>query len=178
MRSAVRKRETKETSVEIELNLDGSGEYNCLLEPEMPFFRHRVIEMTKYANFDLVLGAGSKDNLKHHLAEDIAIVLGRAFKKALGDVKKTKRYAHARIPMEDALAVVAVDIGGRPYYQCRGFELENKRLEQETDHFLSSFAINGGICLHVLVEGKDDYYKVQAIYKALGAALKEAVEIR
>lgn len=176
MRHATIERETDETYIKVGLNIDGSGRFDCKFG--LPFLKHMLSQMTEYAQIDLVVKAESKDEDEHHLGEDIAKVLGETFKEALGDGKKTKRYAHAIIPMDDALAEIAIDIGGRPYYKVRKFELEDKTLEQQTNHFLRSFADYSGICLNVFVEGEDDHHKVEAVYKALGIALNEAKEMK
>lgn len=178
MRNATRKRETNETYVMVDLNIDGSGKCDCQFDlPSLNFLKHMLDQMTEYAHFDLVIEAESKDKIKHHLNEDIAIVLGEVFKEALGYGEETKRYGDASIPMDDTLAEIAVDIGGRSYYQVRKFELKNNGLEQEINHFLSSFVKNAGINLNVFVEGENDHHKVEAIYKALGIALNEAKEL-
>jgi len=157
-------RETRETRIHIKLNLDGTGKCKC----EIPngFLTHMVETLTKYSGVDLEISANG--DIDHHLIEDVAIVLGKAFRKALGD-EPIKRIASATVPMDEALVQVSLDLVERPYVHL---ELPDLMYE----HFLRSFAMELRATVHTIVlRGKDSHHIVEATFKALGLALKEAV---
>ncbi|MDH7507910.1 MAG: imidazoleglycerol-phosphate dehydratase [Methanomassiliicoccales archaeon] len=163
-RMAKLSRKTRETDVEISMVLDGSG--TSQIECEDQFLRHMIETFGKYASFDLTMKLVG-DN-KHHLVEDAAIVLGLALRQAIGDVP-VERISSATVPMDDALVSVAVDLIDRPYADI---ECPNDLYR----HFLRSFAMASGITLHVIVQrGFDEHHIIEAIFKALGLALKNAV---
>jgi imidazoleglycerol-phosphate dehydratase len=166
-RKAEMVRETRETEVRLVLDLDGTGrtEVRC----EERFLRHMVETLGRYAGFDLTLEATG--DLVHHLVEDVAIVLGRTFKQCLGEAP-IERTSFSIVPMDDALVQVAVDIIERPY-------AEVDCPDPLFGHFLRSFAMSSGITLHVTVlRGNDTHHIVEASFKALGKALREAVRPR
>lgn len=177
MRISSLSRETGETTISLEINLDGSGEYDILTGVRL--FDHFLSQLAKHGCFDIKLAATSDEI--HHLVEDTAILLGRAFNLAIGDKRGIERFGSAIIPMDDALALVAVDIGGRGYavidLELNGDDLIGFPADMAR-HFLSTFADEARINLHARVfYGMNDHHKVEAVFKALGQALKMAVKI-
>jgi len=176
-RKSVVKRETKETSISLELNLDGSGQWE--VNTGITMLDHLLAQLAQHGRFDIKISATSDD--QHHLAEDVAICLGRAFGEALGKKRGIVRMADATVPMDDALATVAVDIGGRGYTVLDLPFADNDMFGFPTDlvrHFLESFAIGGRLNLHVKVAyGINDHHKAEALFKALGRALDMATRI-
>ena len=181
-RKASIKRETKETKVYISLNIDGQGKSS--IKTPLKFLNHMLESFTKHSGFDLKVNAtGDIDVDDHHLVEDIGIVLGQALQKALGNKKGINRMAYAIIPMDDSRAEVSVDLSGRPYavIDLPFSEFQDRRVgdvsKENIEHFLESLALNGGFNLNVKAEGKNDHHKVEATFKALARALKEAVKV-
>jgi len=176
-RLSVIKRETKETSISLELNLDGSGQWE--VNTEIPMLDHLLAQLAQHGRFDIKISATSDDH--HHLAEDVAICLGRAFGEALGEKRGILRMADATVPMDDALAMVAVDISGRGYTVLDLSFAGNDMFGFPTDlvrHFLESFAIEGRLNLHAKIAyGINDHHKAEALFKALGRALDMATRI-
>lgn len=180
-RTATIKRETKETKISIVLNLDGSGKRGISTGIEM--FDHLLSQLAQHGRFDLKVSASGND--QHHLIEDVAICLGQALNKALGEKRGIVRMANAAVPMDDALARVALDISGRgkavldlPFsrssakWQLLGFPPDLIR------HFLESFATEGRLNLHAKIAyGSNDHHKAEALFKALGRALDMATRI-
>lgn len=162
-RKAAVSRATKETDVKVRLNIDGTGKAVCEVEDQ--FLKHMVETLGRYSGVDLeVKGSG---DLSHHLVEDVAIALGRAYRDAMGDAP-VKRIASATVPMDEALVQVAIDLIDRPYVHL---ELPDVMYE----HFLRSFATELRATVHtVVLRGKDTHHIVEATFKALGLALKEA----
>ena len=157
-------RETRETRVEVRLRLDGAGETKVSVQDE--FLRHMVETLSRYSGADLEMSA--KGDLAHHLVEDVAITLGRAYRQAMGE-GPVKRIASATVPMDEALVQVTVDLIDRPYAH-----LEVPDIMYE--HFLRSFAMELRATMHTMVvRGKDDHHIVEATFKALGLALKDAM---
>jgi imidazoleglycerol-phosphate dehydratase len=166
-RSALLERKTKETDIEVSLELDGNGK--AQLELEDQFLTHMLESLSKYSSFDIKLKA-TGDN-EHHLIEDVAIVLGMALNEALGD-KPIERIASSTVPMDDALVTVAIDLIDRPY-------VDIDCPDPLYHHFLRSFAMSSGMTLHVVaIRGFDPHHVVEASIKALGLALKSAVRPR
>lgn len=157
-------RETGETRVQVRLTLDGSGRTEASIPDE--FLRHMVETLAKYSGIDLAISA--EGDLGHHLVEDVAITLGKAYRQAMGDTP-VKRIASATVPMDEALVQVTVDLIDRPYAH-----LEVPDLMYE--HFLRSFAMELRATLHTSVlRGKDTHHIVEATFKALGLALRDAL---
>lgn len=157
-------RSTKETTVSVKLNIDGTGEYD--VSCDLPFLRHMIETFARYGSFDIQMKAQGDDD--HHLVEDAAITLGNAFRKALQDTP-IERTSTSVIPMDDSLVMVSVDLIDRPFadIDCP---------DRLWHHFLRSFAMSAGITLHVVkMRGFDDHHTIEATFKALGAALKSAV---
>lgn len=173
-------RKTKETSIELTINIDGTGQYD--VETGVPFFDHMLVLFSKHGLFDLrVKAEGDIEVDYHHLVEDTAIVLGAAMKKALGDLRGIRRYGFAAIPMIEAYAEVAVDISLRPYHVFRCDVKSEKVGQFDTElveEFVRAFAQSSGICVHVNVPyGSNTHHTVEAIFKALGRALDMATMI-
>jgi imidazoleglycerol-phosphate dehydratase len=171
------KRETKETQISVELNLDGSGKWE--IDTGIRMFDHLLAQLAQHGRFDLKISATGDD--QHHVAEDVAICLGRAFGEALGEKRSILRMGDASVPMDDALATVAVDIGGRGYSVLELPFSDNDMVGFATDlirHFLESFAIEARLNLHAKVlYGTNDHHKAEALFKALGRALDTATRI-
>ncbi len=181
MRTAKIERKTKETDVKIEINLEGEGKYS--INTAIPFLDHMLSLMSKHGLFDLKIRAkGDIDIDDHHTVEDAGIVLGKAVRQALGDMKGITRYGQASVPMDEALAEVRLDISGRPYLVYKvDFPKRSKIKEFDPDlieDFLQAFVSNSGITLHVQSHyGRNTHHIIEAIFKALGRALRQAVTI-
>jgi len=171
------KRETKETNISLELNLDGSGKWE--VNTGITMFDHLLAQLARHGIFDIRISASGDD--QHHLIEDVAICLGKAFGEALGEKRGIVRMADATVPMDDALAMVAVDIGGRGYTVLDLSFSDNDMAGFPTDlirHFLESFAAEARLNLHArVVYGINDHHKAEALFKALGRALGIATRI-
>ena len=176
-RKSVIKRETKETKINLELNLDGSGKWQVSTGIEM--FDHFLSQLAQHGVFDLTVSATGND--QHHVAEDVAICLGKAFVEALGEKRGIVRMADASVPMDDALATVILDISGRGYTVLELPFSDNDMRGFSTDlirHFLESLAMEARMNLHArIVYGTNDHHKAEALFKALGRALDKATRI-
>ena len=178
-RSATLKRTTKETDIEISLDIDGAGEAN--VGSGIGFFDHMLILFAKHGLFSLTVKAqGDLVIDGHHTVEDIGIVLGQALAKAAGDKAGIRRYGHVYVPMDEALVLVVVDFSGRPFLAFDA-ELGQGRIGEFdvelTEEFLRAVAVNAGLTLHVKVlAGKNRHHIVEAIFKALGRALSQSLE--
>lgn len=181
MRTAKIERKTKETDIKIEINLEGEGKYS--INTAIPFLDHMLSLMSKHGLFDLKIRAkGDIDIDDHHTVEDVGIVLGKAVRQALGDMKGITRYGQASVPMDEALAEVRLDISGRPYLIYKvDFPKRSKIKEFDPDlieDFLQAFVSNSRITLHVQSHyGRNTHHIIEAIFKALGRALRQAVTI-
>jgi imidazoleglycerol-phosphate dehydratase len=176
-------RKTSESSVELELNLDGSGVSE--IETTVPFFNHLLTALSKHSLIDLrVKASGDTEIDVHHTVEDVAIVLGQALKEALGDKSGISRYGDAVVPLDEALARAVVDISGRPYLvhdgEPAGFEyhlIGGHFTGSMVRHVFEAIAHNAGITLHVsLLSGRDAHHIAEAQFKAFARALRSAVE--
>ncbi|NLU82970.1 imidazoleglycerol-phosphate dehydratase HisB [Rhodococcus sp. HNM0569] len=186
-RTARIERTTKESSIVVELNLDGSGTVD--ISTGVPFFDHMLTALGTHASFDLTVHAkGDVEIEAHHTVEDTSIVLGQALAQALGDKKGIRRFGDAFIPMDETLAHAAVDVSGRPYCVHTG-EPEHMLgaviggypgVPYSTiinRHVFESIALNARIALHVRVlYGRDQHHITEAEFKAVARALREAVE--
>ncbi len=176
-RKATIKRSTQETSIGLELDLDGSGKWE--IATGIRFFDHMLSQLAQHGKFDIKCAANGTD--MHHVVEDVALCLGKAFMEALGDKRGIARMGDAIVPMDDVLALVAVDLSGRPYAKLDlsftgndipGFPQDMIR------HFLESFAFESRINLHAkILYGTNDHHKSEALFKALGRALDKASRI-
>ena len=171
------KRETKETSISLELNLDGSGKGE--VNTGILMFDHLLEQVARHGVFDIKLSATGDD--QHHLVEDVAICLGKALGEALGEKRGIVRMADATVPMDDALAIVVVDISGRGYTILELPFSKNDMKGFSTDlirHFLESLATEAKLNLHArVIYGVNDHHKAEALFKALGRALDAATRI-
>ena len=176
-RKATIKRETKETSVSLKLDVDGTGLYETVTGIRM--FDHLLSQLARHGAFDINVSATGDD--QHHLVEDVAICMGRAFLEALGERRGIVRMADATVPMDDALSMVAVDISGRGYAVLDLAFIENDMMGFPSDlirHFLETFASESRVNLHArTVYGTNDHHKAEALFKALGKALDKATRI-
>ncbi|HZS50843.1 MAG TPA: imidazoleglycerol-phosphate dehydratase HisB [Bryobacterales bacterium] len=177
MRAATVKRNTKETQITARLKIDGRGRYN--ISTGIRFFDHMLELFTKHGGFDLELAArGDLDVDQHHTVEDVGIVLGQCFAKALGDRKGINRAGYFLLPMDETLAVVAVDLGGRPalVYKDRVRVRKVGDLQAElVEDFFGGFVNHAGANLHARVlYGRSSHHKIEAIFKCFGRAMKYA----
>ncbi|MDJ0269119.1 MAG: imidazoleglycerol-phosphate dehydratase HisB [Aigarchaeota archaeon] len=176
MRAARMERKTAETSIEAEVNLDGKGVYS--VATGIKFLDHMLATLSKHSLIDINLRA--EGDLRHHIIEDVGIVLGRALSEALGERRGIKRFGYAITPMDEALALAAVDLVKRPKPVIR-LRTKLDAVEDipvsELAHFLESFATSLEAAVHVRVlAGGDDHHKVEAAFKALALALRQAIE--
>ena len=170
-------RETAETTVGVELNIDSSGQFQITTGIRM--FDHLLSQLAQHGVFDIRISASGPD--QHHVVEDAAISLGKAFNQALGKKQGIVRMAHAIVPMDEALAAVAVDIGGRIYSAIEAGFNEANIGDLNADlvrHFLISLASEAKINLHAkVIGGINDHHKAEALFKALARALDSATRI-
>ena len=177
-------RETSESKIELELNLDGSGQSN--ISTGVPFFDHMLTAFSKHSLIDLkVKSVGDIEIDVHHTVEDTAIVLGQALKQALGDKSGIARYGDATVPLDEALARAVVDVSGRPFLvhsgEPQGFEyhlIGGHFTGSMVRHVFEAIAFNAGLTLHVTVlAGRDAHHIAEAQFKALARAMRKAVEL-
>ena len=178
MRNAEVKRATAETKIEVSLELDGAGKTD--ISTGIGFFDHMLNLFAAHGRFDLKVRCdGDIEVDGHHSVEDIGIALGQALKEALGDKRGIARYGAFYLPMDEALAFVSLDISRRPYLVYEGGEMAPMIGDYDTElteEFLRALAVNAGLTLHARVlYGKNSHHKVEAIFKALGHALRIAV---
>jgi imidazoleglycerol-phosphate dehydratase len=178
-RVATLERTTGETSVSVSVNLDGQGQYQ--VSTGNGFLDHMVSQLARHGLFDITLKAQGDVHVGwHHLVEDVAIMLGRAFHEALGEPRGIRRMGHAIVPLDETLAMVAVDCSGRGY-PAVDTTLDNVMVETLSGdlirHFLESFAIEAKVNLHARVlAGVSPHHKAEALFKALARALRDAIE--
>lgn len=180
MREAQIKRTTRETDIEVYINLDGEGKTD--IKTGIGFFDHMLTALGVHAGFDLTVKAtGDLEVDAHHTVEDTGIVLGQALLKALGDKKGIRRYGSAFIPMDEALGFCALDISGRPFLVFDAKFTADKIGEMDTqlaEEFFRAFAFNSLITLHIKSEyGANDHHISESLFKACAHALKDAVGI-
>ncbi len=173
-------RKTKESDVFVEINLDGTG--NVSIETGVPFYDHMLSQLGKHAAFDLkVKTIGDVVVDEHHTIEDTAIALGQAFKESLGDKSGIKRYGDATLPLDEVLVRAAVDLSGRPYLVHHETEIAPMIGTYDTTltkHIWESFVNSSDITLHIKVlEGRNAHHVVEAQFKAVARALREAVSL-
>ncbi len=171
------RRKTKETDIFLELNLDGTGQWE--INTSIKMLDHFLAQVALHGRFDLKIVASGDD--QHHIAEDVALCLGRALMQALGEKQGIVRMADASVPMDDALAMVVVDISGRGYAVLELSFSDNDMPGFATDlirHFLESLAAEAKLNLHArILYGTNDHHKAEALFKALGRALDAATRI-
>lgn len=176
MRTAEASRKTNETQAKVRINLDGAGA--ARIETGVPFFDHLLEIFAASAKFDLeVKIKGDLETGDHHTVEDAAIVLAEAFSKALGD-KQIEQVGFAIVPVEGSIAILAVNIG-RPFFKAE-FQFNGEQIEEmqaeNISHFLQTFAYNAKLTMQINASGKSDRFIAEAIFSALGMALREAVK--
>jgi imidazoleglycerol-phosphate dehydratase len=180
MRKGSIKRETKETSIYVEVNLDGTGKSN--ISTGIGFLDHMMEQIAKHSLIDINLEAKGDLHIDlHHTTEDSGIAFGEALKKALGDKKGIKRYASATIPMDETLSRVSLDLSNRPYLVWNVKLAVEKLGEMDTELFKEwyhAFAQSAGITLHVEnIYGDNSHHIIESCYKGLARALREAVTV-
>lgn len=174
------KRTTKETDIYLELDIDGSGKSQ--IDTGIGFLDHMLSLFSKHGLFDLKVKATGDLNVDgHHTAEDIGIVLGQAIKEALGDKQSIKRYGWSLLPMDEALAMVAVDLGGRPFLAFDACFTNSRVGDMDTElveEFFRALSNNAGMNLHIKVMyGSNNHHIAEAIFKAFAKALDDATGI-
>jgi len=177
-RSAHVERNTKETSISISWDLDGTGEYR--IATGIPFFDHMLDLFAKHGLFDLDVSAkGDIDVDNHHTVEDVGIAMGKALRDALGTTEGIKRYGSALVPMDEAICMTAVDVSGRSAFVFKG-KLQGRTGGFDVDvvkEFLQAFSNEAKLTLHVnILYGSNLHHRVEAVFKSFGRALKAAVE--
>ena len=179
-RKAEISRVTGETNVHISLDLDGTGK--AQIHTGIGFFDHMLNSFARHGLFDLTVDVqGDLEVDSHHTIEDTGIVLGQAIRQAVGDKAGMKRFGYFILPMDDALALCAVDLGGRAYFSFDG-EFQTERVgdfeTQLVTEFFYALASNAQMNLHIrLLAGQNDHHKIEAIFKAFGKALDQAVSM-
>jgi imidazoleglycerol-phosphate dehydratase len=183
-RVAERKRETKETAIEIRLDHDGTGATE--VDTGLPFFDHMVSQLGKHGGFDLTVRArGDLEVDTHHTVEDVAIALGETLAEALGDKAGVRRFASGRVPLDEARVDVALDLSGRPFlhYEVElpadGVPLGTPPFDPQLgEHFWQSFSTSAGITLHVRSRsGRNTHHLLEASFKAVARCLRDAVRV-
>ena len=180
MRKTTLSRKTAETDIKLTLNLDGEGRSN--IKTGCGFFDHMLTLFAKHGSFDIELFCnGDTDVDYHHSVEDIGIVLGEAFKTALGDCAGIKRYGSMLLPMDEALVLCALDISGRSYLQMKLLIPTQKVGDFDTElvnEFFVAFCRSAGITLHIrLMDGTNSHHIIEATFKAFARAMNDAVTI-
>jgi len=181
MRTAKIERKTKETDISVAVNLDGNGTHT--IQTPIPFLDHMLSLMSKHGLIDMRIKAkGDTEIDYHHTVEDMGIVLGRAVKQALGDMKGIARYGQATVPMDESIASVNLDISGRPYLVYKvEFPKKGKLRNFDPDlveDFLHALVSSSGMTLHISTPyGRNTHHIIEAVFKALGRALRQAVTI-
>jgi imidazoleglycerol-phosphate dehydratase len=179
-RSSTQHRETKETKIDLALDVDGSGEASA--STGIPFFDHMLEQLGKHGGWDLRIEAeGDLEIDTHHTIEDVGIVLGTAFKEAIGDKAGVRRFADAIVPLDEALVQVALDLSGRPFLV---YEVDPKSEwigtfdPQLAEEFWRAFAFAAGITLHMRsVSGKNGHHVIEASFKGVARSLRDAVKV-
>ena len=180
MRRAEVNRETKETRIDLRLNLDGAGAIN--ISTGVGFLDHMLTHIARHGLFDLdVTAIGDLQIDAHHTVEDIGICLGKAFAQAVGDAARITRFGHAVVPMDEALAEVAVDISGRPFLAFNAPALKGRVGEFDAElveEFFRAFAVNSKTTLHIVLRyGNNVHHSIEGVFKAFARALAEAVKL-
>jgi imidazoleglycerol-phosphate dehydratase len=176
IRKAKIKRETKETSVSVSLNLDGSGKTS--IDTGINFLDHLITSFGKHAMLDLAVKAKSKDKIEHHLIEDTAIAIGSSIDRALGSRTGITRFSYASVPMDESLAEASLDLVKRPYSKITLLVKRNNIegiSKEDIQHFFQSLTQNLNSCVHVTVKyGDNDHHKIESAIKSLAVAVRNA----
>ncbi|GAA0222872.1 imidazoleglycerol-phosphate dehydratase HisB [Haladaptatus pallidirubidus] len=178
-RTAAVTRETAETTIEVTLDVDGDGD--ATIETGIGFFDHMLDSFARHGLFDLTVRADGDLHIDdHHTVEDVAITLGQAFDEALDDRRAIHRFADRKVPLDEAVADIVVDVSGRPLFEFEG-EFSQGRVGDLTSHmakhFLRSLAMNAGLTLHAGVTGENAHHEIEALFKGLARALDDATMI-
>jgi imidazoleglycerol phosphate dehydratase HisB len=180
MRSAEVNRKTKETDISVFMAFEGSGTVES--STGLPFFDHMLTSMARHGGFDLIIRAeGDLEVDSHHTVEDTGIVIGEVIRKIVGEGRGIRRFSHAIVPMDEALATVAMDCSGRGFLIYQGCFTHKTigMIEQEVfEHFFHSLCSKAGLNVHITFHGRNDHHQCEALFKAFGIALGEAVAIR
>lgn len=176
-RTSKLKRETKETSITVQVNLDGNGKTS--INTGIDFFDHLITSFGKHAMLDIMVKAKSNDGIAHHLIEDTGIAIGGAIDKALGNRTGIVRFSYSSVPMDEALAESSVDLVRRPYGKIN-LSIKRTQIEgmskEDIEHFFSSLVQNLNSCIHISVKyGENDHHKIEAAIKSLAVALRSAM---
>jgi|TARA_B100001971_G_scaffold165338_1_gene155910 imidazoleglycerol-phosphate dehydratase len=179
-RKAKTYRKTKETSISVEVNLDGNGSYK--IDTKIGFLNHMLEQLSKHSLIDLKIAAKGDVHIDlHHTTEDTGIAVGECIKKAIGSTKGIKRYGHALIPMDETLTRVTIDVSNRPYLIWKAKLKIEKLGEMDTELFkewFQAFSQSAGITLHVEnIYGDNSHHIVESCYKGLARSLRQALEI-
>lgn len=182
-RQATRTRSTKETLIEISIDLDGTGITE--ISTGIPFYDHMLDQLGRHGGFDLRIAAKGDLHIDtHHTVEDVAITLGEAFAEALGDKAGIRRFASGRFPLDESLVDIALDLSGRPHVEWHVEMPESLPLgspafdPQLAEHVVSSFATAAAMTLHVeLVRGRNTHHIIEATFKGLARSLRDAVRV-
>ena len=182
-RTAKRSRATKETAIDVSLDLDGSGAVS--VSTGIPFFDHMLAQLGKHSGFDLSITAkGDLEIDAHHTVEDTGILLGEVFKEALGDKAGVRRFASIRVPLDEALIDVALDLSGRPYFHYE-VEFPGEKIlgdppfdPQLCEEFWRAFVVASATTLHITsVRGRNTHHLIEATFKAVARSLRDAVRV-
>lgn len=175
-RKASIKRNTKETSVSVSVNLDGTGKTS--IKTGINFLDHLIVSFGKHGMMDLKVDAKSNDNIEHHLIEDTAITIGQTIDKALSSRSGITRFSYASVPMDESLAEASIDLIKRPFWKLTLLIKRNKIEDvskEDLEHFFQSLLQNLNSCIHLTVKyGDNDHHKVESAIKSLAVALRNA----
>jgi len=176
-RKATINRSTKETTVSVSVNLDGSG--NTSIKTGINFIDHLITSFGKHAMMDLKVNAKSNDGIEHHLIEDTAITIGQAIDKALSSRSGITRFSYASVPMDESLAEASIDLVKRPFWKLT-LSIKRSKIEnvskEDLEHFFQSLLQNLNSCIHLTVKyGDNDHHKVESAIKSLAVAFRYAL---
>ena len=178
-RKASIKRNTKETSVSVSVNLDGFGKTS--IKTGINFLDHLIISFGKHSMMDLKVDAKSNDGIEHHLIEDTAITLGQTIDKALSSRSGITRFSYASVPMDESIAEASIDLVKRPFWKLT-LLIKRSKIEdvskEDLEHFFQSLLQNLNSCIHLTVKyGDNDHHKVESAIKSLAVALRNAASV-
>ena len=178
-RTAAVSRETAETDIDVTLDVDGDGD--STVDTGVGFFDHMLESFAKHGLFDLTVRCDGDLNIDdHHTVEDVGIAVGEAFAEALGEKRGIERFADRRVPLDEAVASVVVDVSARPLYEFEG-EFSQPYVGEFTStmaaHFFRSLAMHAGLTLHCEVEGENAHHEIEALFKGVARALDDATRI-
>ncbi|WP_248517866.1 imidazoleglycerol-phosphate dehydratase HisB [Salinarchaeum laminariae] len=178
-RAAAVSRETAETEIDLTLEIDGSGESD--VDTGIGFFDHMLEALATHGLFDLTVQCdGDLEVDDHHTVEDVGIALGEAYDEALGERERIVRYADRRVPLDEAVASVVVDVSGRPRFYFDGAFSQAAVGELASDmarHFFESLALNAGLTLHADIDGRNAHHEIEALFKGFARAMDDATRI-